>query len=48
MARIESNPSAGGKLVIKSIEQWEKGCVIKDPSVGIKVGFDGFRSILNC
>jgi hypothetical protein len=46
--RIESYPSAGGRLVIRSIEQLAKGRVDFAPSVGMYAGRDGVRSILNC
>ena len=45
--RIESNPSAGGKLVIKSIEQLAKGHVDWAPSVGRNAGLERFLLILN-
>ena len=46
--RIESYPSACGRSVIKSIEQFANSLVDVAPSVGIYAGFDGVRSILNC
>jgi len=39
--RIESNVSANSRLVIKFMEQFEKGLVDFDPSIGIKVGLAG-------
>ena len=46
--KMESCPSAGGRSVIKSMEQLAKGRSDRAPSVGMKAGFEGDRSILNC
>ena len=48
MTRIESCTSAGGRSVIKSIEQLANGLVDFAPSVGIYAGFAGDLLILNC
>ena len=46
--RIKSCPSAGGRSVIKSIEQLANGLVDFVPSVGMYAGFAGDLSNLNC
>ena len=46
--KMELKLSIGGRSVIKSIEQLANGLVVVAPSVGIKEGFDGCLSILNC
>src|ERR1700735_2969036 len=42
----ESNPSAGGRSVIKSMEQCAKGRVETAPSEGEKAGGGGVRVVL--
>ena len=46
--KMESKLSIGGRSVMKSIEQLANGLVVVAPSVGIKKGFEGCLSILNC
>ena len=46
--KIESKPAAGGRSVIRSMEQLANGRVVFAPSTGRNIGFEGFRSILNC
>jgi hypothetical protein len=46
--KIESCPSAEGRSVIKSMEQLAKGQVDVAPSIGMYIGLEGIRSILNC
>ena len=46
--KMELKLSFGGISVMKSIEQLANGLVVVAPSVGIKEGFEGCLSILNC
>ena len=48
MTKMESKLSISGRSVMKSIEQLVNGLVLVAPSVGIKEGFEGCLSILNC
>jgi hypothetical protein len=46
--KVESQSSMGGKSVIRSIEQLANGRVDFALFIGMKAGFVGFLSILNC
>ena len=46
--RMESYPFTSGRSVMKSMEQFANGRVVKAPSVGMKEGLVDCRSILNC
>ena len=46
--KMELKLLIGGRSVMKSMEQLANGLVVVAPSVGIKEGFGGCLSILNC
>src|SRR2546429_5703780 len=48
MDNIQSNPSSGGRSVIKSMEIWVKGFVEEGPLIGCIGGFIGSLFILYC
>ena len=48
ITRMESCPFTRGRSVMKSMEQFKKGLVVKGPSMGKNNGLAGHQAILNC